>query len=248
MVKAATSDATRDAEPLPIYHSPTERGTVIRTLTRLASDAGVPVKSSGLPEPRGVDFLWLDAAGDWRGVQRKELSDFLASLDDGRLAREIAQMNAHVTMPTLVLEGRLQYANGSLLTKGWTRNVTYASFQRRLLTISNRNVAVFFTHEAAQTAEWIMAFHAWTMQESHETASHRPKPTNDWGKLTNADWQVHLLQGLDGVGAKTAKAIVETLGRCPLKVDATVAELMTVPGVGRATARKIIHSINGEVS
>lgn len=237
---------TRDDSPA-IFHSPTERGTVIRTLTRVAEADGIRVVSSGLPEPRGVDFLWLDAQGDWRGVQRKELHDFLASLDDGRLAREIAQMNAHVTMPTLVLEGRLQYANGTLMTKGWTRNVTYGSLQRRLLTIADRNVSIFFTNEASQTAEWIMAYYTWSMQESHETASHRPKPTNDWGKLTNADWQVHLLQGLDGVGAKTARAIIETLGRCPLRVDATVEELMTVPGVGRATARKIIHSINGKV-
>ena len=246
MVTDAPRDAPRTNLAGTIFHSPTERGAVIRSLTRLGKDIGVKVRSSGLPEPRGVDFMWMDEAGDFRGVQRKELHDFLASLDDGRLAKEIAQMNAHVTLPALVLEGRLTYANGSLVTNKWNRSVSYASMQRRLVTIANKGVSVFTTSEASQTAEWIIAFYQWTMSGSHETASHRPKPTNDWGKMTNRDWQIHMMQGIDGIGHKTAAAIIDTLGRCPIQVDATVEELMMVPGVGRATAARIIHSVNGK--
>jgi ERCC4-type nuclease len=236
-----------------ILHSPTERGEVIRRLTALGSEPRkkaerVPVACSGAPEGMGVDFAWLtEHENEWRGVQRKELSDFLASLDDGRLAKEIAQMNAHVLMPTLVLEGRLQVANGNVMTGSFKNDIPYASFMKRLITIADRGVQVFFTSEASQTAEFIFGYYQWSLSVDHSTAQHRPKPTNDWGKPTNRDWQVHLLQGLDGVGAKTANAILDTLGRCPLRVDATVAELMQVPGVGRATARKIIYSINGTV-
>lgn len=237
-----------------ILHSPTERGEVIRRLTALCAAPRpkalkIPVACSSIPEPMGVDFAWFsDAEDEWHGVQRKELSDFLASLDDGRLAKEISQMNAHVIMPTLVLEGRVQIASGHVMTGRFKNDIPYGGFMKRLITINHRGVQVFFTGEAGQTAEFIHAYYQWTMEASHETASHRPKPTGDWGKPSNHDWQVHLLQGLDGVGAKTANAIIDTLERCPLRVDATVEELMRVPGVGRATARKIIHSINGEVT
>lgn len=245
----------------PLFHSPTERGQVISSLSRLTS-AGYPTRgprggkgtqrvtlaSSSAPERYGVDFGWMcEHEDDWRGVQRKEMSDFLASLDDGRLAKEIAQMNAHIIMPTLVLEGRIQVANGQVITPRFNDNIEYGSFMRRLLTLANRGVQVFFTNEPSQTAEFIWSYYVWSQRENHDAASTRPKPSNDWGKLTNRDFQVHLLQGLDGVGVKTAKAIIETLGRCPLKVDATVEELMQVPGVGRATARKIVYSINEEV-
>lgn len=241
------SGSTQAETPPPtILHSPTERGAIIRHLTASGADRGVDIQSSGLPERYGVDFFWLDATGTKRGVQRKELADLLASLDDGRLTREIAQMNAAVDTPYLLIEGNIQFVSGNLAVRRYD-NITYGSFHRRLMSIADRGIQIVFTSEPSRSAAWILAYHQWTMNASHETARHRPKPTNDWGKPTNIDWQIHLLQGLDGVGAKTARAIIETLGRCPLRVDATIEELMSVPGIGRATAHKIIYSINDTI-
>lgn len=237
----------------PLLHSPTERGAIIAALQRLGKQRGVRVASSGRVEPKGVDFLWVDWEGQWRGVQRKELTDYVASHLDGRLAKEVGQMASHVDLPVLVLEGRPMLTNdgdGTHVTVGegrWSKTVSYHSYVRQMLSLADLGMQVWTTANAAQTAEMILAYHQWSQAEHHSTAATRPKPAGDWGKPTNQQWQEHLLQGIDGIGPKTARDIIETLGRCPLRVDADVEELMTVPGVGRKTAEKIILGVNGEL-
>jgi len=45
-----------------------------------------------VPEDYGSDFLWASPVFGLVGVQRKEASDFVASVMDGRLDKELAQM------------------------------------------------------------------------------------------------------------------------------------------------------------
>lgn len=230
-----------------ILHSPTERGEVIKALTRLANGHGLEVATSSLPESLGVDFCWMpDHTDGWYGIQRKELHDFLASVDDGRLTREIAQMKAGVLHPLLAFEGRIQLStSGQVLTRGRGPNVEWERLMKQFLTLAHHGVQVMYTNSATDTARLIMVAYWWSQSPDHGTGTNRPKPSNDWGKLTNRDFQIHMLMGLDGIGRKTADDIITTLGRCPITVDATVDELMTVPGIGKLTARKIVESING---
>lgn len=230
-----------------ILHSPTERPPIISALTRQASARDIDVLSSSKPERMGVDFAWR-AQSRWWGIQRKELQDFLASLNDGRLTLEIAQMNAAITMPVLVLEGKVQVssnADRTLLTNGYGQPITLSGLHKRLLTILSRDIHVIQVTEVAHTAQFILDHYEWSQSEGHTTAAIRPKPAGDWGRATNRDYQIHLLTGLPGVGTKTANAILDTLGN-PLRIDATVQQLCTVPGVGPTMARKIITAVGGQ--
>lgn len=238
------------AKVLPILrHSPTERGDIMDHLARYAEASGVELKVSSLPETRGVDFLW-QVGGTLYGVQRKRIDDLVASLGDGRLELEVRQMKSAVTMPMLVVEGRPRWVGttditgGSAQVQGRGRTHTWAAIQGVLVTVQASGIGVVQVRDARQCGQWILMFHRWTTRSHHQLGS-RPRPVDDWGEVTNADWQVHLLRALPGVGEKTARAIIDTMGRCPLRVDATEQELMEVPGVGRVTARRIIHSVNG---
>lgn len=229
-----------------ILHSPTERGAVIRHLVANGSDLDIEIASDIRPEQYGVDFAWR-AQGAWWGIQRKELNDLLASLDDGRLSKEIGQMASAVTMPHLMIEGRISVdLNGNVGTNGWGRGVTISSLRGRFLSIGLQGVYVSFTADAKASADAITDTYMWSKRASHSTARTRPKPLGAWGTPTNREYQAHLLQGLPDVGAKTAEAILDHFGRCPLVMDVDVEDLMGVPGIGRKTAERIMKTIRYE--
>lgn len=216
-----------------IYVSPAEPASVQHALTNAFYTATnlVDVSTSSLPERYGADFLWR-GNGHWWGVQRKTIADFLASCDDGRLTREVAQMSDMVTMPMLAIEGRdipVQYAG----------RVDRGNLERRLLTIQSRGVGVREFRDTTELVAWIVEFWRWAQAEHHETAQSLPKPAGDWGKPTNAQFQALILQSLPGVGSKVARKVVEALG-CPMRIDATREDLMSVPGVGPRMADKIL--------
>src|SRR5215472_11777188 len=71
---------------------------------------------SSVPELYGADFLMYGPKIGRVGVQRKEINDFVASIRDDRLAKEVAQLKS-LNVGMLVLEGGVEWTNdGSLLS------------------------------------------------------------------------------------------------------------------------------------
>ena len=91
-----------------ILVSPTDR-----ELLALLGDRAI---SHTLPEQHGADVLVVVAGRGKLALQRKTFpDDFLASLEDGRLARELAGLS-RTQCPVLIVEGRPQWtADGHLL-------------------------------------------------------------------------------------------------------------------------------------
>jgi hypothetical protein len=81
--------------------------------------------------------------------------------------------------------------------------------------------------------------------EVHKLGMTRPKAveTGSWGEKTNAHWGSWFLQGLPGVGADRAGAIIRHFGRVPVKLDVDAGELMKVPGLGKKTVEAIVKGI-----
>ena len=72
----------------------------------------------------------------------------------------------------------------------------------------------------------------------------RPKPTTVWGTRTDRDWCIHAIQSVDGVGPEMAGRIYDKFG-LPFTCTVTVEELLTVEGIGRKRAEKIVKAFNG---
>lgn len=197
---------------------------------------------SMLPERYGCDVLWR-AHDEWWGVQRKELADFIASVQDGRLAREVAQMKA-LPLSVVVIEGRIQYTSeDELMYNKRSQRITRGQFYGMQLSLWNMGVHIGFAADQADTARWIREFARWSVKGKHSSLLRRPGPVSMWGNASDEDWAAHLLQGFDGLGLEKAKAIINHFGGVPLDWTCTKEEMMKVPGIGKIMAERMMNAL-----
>ena len=198
--------------------------------------------TSPVPESYGADFLWPSSVWGLVGVQRKELSDFVASVMDGRLAMEIAQMQ-QLGLKLLVLEGNESWTNDGYAM--WTRTRwSRSQHLGKLWSIQSDGCWIATTQGVTDTSILLSLFTRWTAKQRH-TGSTRTRPTGDeWGKSGNREWAIHLLQGFKGIGPKQAEAIYEWFDGVPISWDVEVHDLMEVDGIGLKRAEALIEALD----
>jgi ERCC4-type nuclease len=155
-------------------------------------------RTSPKPERYGVDVLWFNKRGKF-GVQRKQFpGDFLASLHDGRLQREMAQMQS-LTAGILIIEGFGQWStDGRLLDQ---RQFTKQQFFSLVTSFHFQyGMSVQRVRDMLGTAQAIHAFYAWSEKDNHRSLDRRPNPAGKWGTADSREWAIHLLQSFEGIG------------------------------------------------
>jgi ERCC4-type nuclease len=197
--------------------------------------------SSILPERYGVDFLWPMAGGGLGGVQRKELGDLVASLADGRLNKELAQMKG-LAFQGLIIEGRGKWtADGRLVHR-------YVKFNKQALigvvmSVEGRDIKVIQTGGLDETADAVLSMRHWSMKPEHRSLNGRGEMVRrgKWGKVTDRDYALHLLTSMPGVGVKTAESLLDHFGKVPLRWEVGEEELREVPGIGKVMAKRLVE-------
>lgn len=201
---------------------------------------------SSRPEKYGADFLFMHG-GKWYGVQRKELSDLLASMQDGRLAREAAQLQA-CERGILIVEGRPMYTTeGQLMGKGFgERTVTRAGLQGLFWSWQAKGHWITFTDSMRETAEMVQVFESYIRKGKHHALDRRPGPQSLWGTPDSRDYACHLVMGIDGIGPELAGRIVDRFG-VPFAWRVTAEQLIEIDGIGKKKAEKMINALGGIV-
>jgi ERCC4-type nuclease len=205
-------------------------------------------KTSLVPESYGCDFLFTSTEFGLVGIQRKELSDFVASVKDGRLSKELGQMK-RLGLSLLVLEGRASWTNDGFAT--WTPTQwTMSQHLGTMWSVQLSGCWIASSLTVTETSTLISAFTRWTAKPRHIALESRPSPAKDeWGKAGNREWAMHLLQGFKGVGPVQAAAIYDHFGSSvPLMWTTTIFDLMDVPGIGQKRAEALWESLgNGSI-
>lgn len=200
--------------------------------------------TSIVPESYGVDIMWVEpVVGGLVGVQRKEFTDLIASQGDGRLAKEIAQMQA-LAQATLIVEGRPHWTlDGQLVDSHhrWTRK----QFNGLMRSVMGEGVMVEYTDSQGDTVARVEEIAHWTSKPGHHSLKRRPKAKagDGWGKRTNRDTACWILQSVEGISRKTAEVILDAFGgNLPLGLTCTKADLLAIKGIGPKTADSLIEA------
>jgi ERCC4-type nuclease len=187
---------------------------------------------SGLTEKFGADFMWTAKGEKWL-VQRKEVKDLLASVRDGRLAKEVAQMREG--RGVLVVEGEVRWStDGMMIGDRWGEKWSRRLWGGLQWSLSERGVWVFETGGLGETVDLVCGLEDWTKRERGRTLDRRPTASGMWGtKPGDRDWQRWLLQGFPGVGPELADRILDEFGgKLPLGLDTRGGKLEDVRGLG----------------
>ena len=195
--------------------------------------------TSSVPEKYGADVLCFPGGGIL-GIQRKEIGDLVASLRDGRIAREFAQMR-QLHRAIVLIEGNWnwRYDGESTTVRGFNRDQYYGV----CLSIQAQGFWLIITADLAETVRFLERFPAWAQRRDHDSLLARPKASSRWGRPDSREWGIHFWQSFDGISIRRARALYEALG-VPLKWTCSESDLLSVEGIGKVTARKLYDALS----
>lgn len=203
---------------------------------------------SNLPELHGCDVLIFNTEpSSIIGFQRKEVNDFISSLSDGRLVKEIGQIKSSslLSYSVLILEGNFIWTTEGKLATGYSPQFTKTSLRSIITGIQIQGILFHSSTDIRDTVNLIHNVSTYLSKSDHSSLSRRPKTDlkNSWGRVTNEAFAIHLLQSWPGIGPNTAKAIFNHFGKVPLLWETSMEELQSISGIGKDTARKLIESL-----
>ena len=192
-------------------------------------------------ERKGADILISTKVG-FLGIQRKSIPhDFLASIDDGRLARETTLLRDCCAFSWLVREGEFKYDNnGRVLVNGHPHRFTEEHIRHLLWSIElTKGVHIETTKCTADTWRLCSELEEFLNQKRHLSLFNRPNVKGVWGIPSEDESKRWFLQGLPTVGVGIADNILKKFKKIPMKWACTMEELREVEMIGVARASKI---------
>lgn len=166
------------------------------------------------------------------GVERKNVDDFLQSLIDGKLFKQVAHLRDAYSRPVLILEGE------GLLTK---RNISHnAIFGSIVSIIVDFGIPIITTKNALETADLLNIMARREQREDKKEVAVRGEKTS----MSLREKQQFIVEGLPNVSAVLAKRLLGRFSSIKNIVNASEEELREVDGIGENIASEILEILN----
>jgi len=164
-------------------------------------------------------------------VERKEVSDFLESVTDGRLFSQARELSNNYQQPVMILEGEGLYER---------RNIDENAIYGALSSLAcDFRIPVLFTKNEDETASLLS-----TMLKRKEKKKKGSPVRRDKKSMSDRDRKRYILEGLPSISGVLAERLLEHFGSVRDVFRADEEELQEVDGIGSSTAEKIISVIS----
>jgi ERCC4-type nuclease len=164
--------------------------------------------------------------------ERKTLPDLAESIKDGRLFRQACRLAASSKKTVILLEG----TSADMATSGMSRE----AIQGALITLSVILGIPLLRSLSPEESARLMLYAARQIQTVVSGAIPR-KGARPKGKR---GLQLHILQGLPGIGPARARRLLARFGSIENVLRAQPDDLSAVQGIGPATARRIRWAVS----
>ena len=196
------------------------------------------------------DYRWYSISMELVGVERKSVTDFLASLSNGSLADELRRLREEVDFPILLIEGpitidhttgvilRTWYSGGKFkkAETGWRLNNLIPAIYDFCRTL---DIMPFYSPSIGETAAVIRYIYSWD-QDQYHTAIYK----NRKHEYVIPSPAAVMLASL--VGPKTAHSLLHEFRSLRGILTADLERLTKVDGIGPKTAQKILDALDQE--
>ena len=178
------------------------------------------VRESSLPV---ADYLLSERVG----VERKASRDFLKSIIDGRLFKQLANLKDNYDKPLLIIEGNNLLDEGMLHPNAVRGAITSVAIEF--------SIPIIWTKNPGETAEMLFTIARREQIKLNKSVSIRTKRRF----LSENQQQEFLISGLSGVSTVTAKRLLKHFKTPERVFSASEKELQDVEGIGKVMAKNI---------
>ena len=162
------------------------------------------------------------------GCERKTSEDFLQSIIDGRLFKQLKSIKELYPCPILIIEG------GSIFD--CNRNIHPNAIRGAIASIATEfSIPMIWTRNQLETAEML-----YMIAKREQSVMKKPISIRTKKKFKSLNqMQEFLIAGLPKISTATARKLLRHFGTPENIFAASESELMKVPGIGKELAKKI---------
>jgi ERCC4-type nuclease len=175
-------------------------------------------------------------ASDRVGIERKTITDFLGSVMNQRLFRQLVELSESFENPVLILEG-----NPELLWHGGAMHPNAIRGALASITVDHR-IPIIWTRNSRETAAQIH----WIAYREQKKLDKEVSIRGEKRAMDIARHQEFIVAGLPHINSKLSRRLLEQFGSVRRVFMAKPERLMKVDKIGEKKAKRIWELINSD--